>query len=130
SLWFLPLSAVLLPLGIGAAAGALLIPLRARRARHAREAYLGDLDEEVEGMLRILRARFDFEGAEVSVVPALRFRPSGAPIGPRGAAPPRPFPVPLPPGAGIAALPVPPLPDLHGVDLPPLPDEGFVATDA
>lgn len=77
SVWFLPLGAVLLPLGIGLLGGALLIPLRARTARRAVEAYLGELDGEVEGMLRILRGKYDFEGDELVKVPGPRYRPSG-----------------------------------------------------
>lgn len=75
--WFSPVAGFILPLGLGLAAGVVRVGLHAGRARRRAGEYLEELNGEVEGMLGILRARFDFGGDEQVRVPRLQFRPSG-----------------------------------------------------
>lgn len=76
--WFIPVSTVILPLALGLVTGAGVVWVRLRSVQARAGEYIDEMNEEVEGMLRIMQSRFDFEGEERPDIPRLNYRPSGA----------------------------------------------------
>ncbi len=74
---FIPLSTILLPLFTGLLLGHVITAVRSRRTRLFAETWLRAIDEEVDGMLKIMQSRLDFEGDERPNIPRLNFRPAG-----------------------------------------------------
>lgn len=77
-IWFIPVSTVMLPLAVGLLTGALLVWFRLKSVKTRARGFIEQINEEVEGMLRILQGRFDFEGDERPEIPRPSYRPSGA----------------------------------------------------
>jgi hypothetical protein len=74
---FLPVSTMLFPLVAGLLSGYLIAAIRSRRAVSGEAVYVKAIEEEVDGMLKMMQNRFDFEGDERPHIPQLGFRPAG-----------------------------------------------------